>query len=62
MPRTTDGAFPVVGPPFRLDRAVLAYPGPAPALGRDTRGVLAELGYPAAEIARLQDAGVVVAA
>jgi crotonobetainyl-CoA:carnitine CoA-transferase CaiB-like acyl-CoA transferase len=55
------GAFRVVGPPFRLDRTVLAYPGPAPALGRDTRSVLAELGYPEAEIARLEDAGVVVA-
>jgi crotonobetainyl-CoA:carnitine CoA-transferase CaiB-like acyl-CoA transferase len=51
----------VVGPPFRLDRTVLAYPGPAPALGRDTRPVLAELGYPPDEIARLEDAGVVVA-
>jgi crotonobetainyl-CoA:carnitine CoA-transferase CaiB-like acyl-CoA transferase len=55
------GAFRVVGPPFRLDRTVLAYPGPAPALGRDTRSVLAELGYPEAEIARLEGAGVVVA-
>jgi crotonobetainyl-CoA:carnitine CoA-transferase CaiB-like acyl-CoA transferase len=52
----------VVGPPFRLDRTVLAYPGPAPALGRDTRPVLAELGYPPDEVARLEDAGVVVAA
>jgi crotonobetainyl-CoA:carnitine CoA-transferase CaiB-like acyl-CoA transferase len=51
----------VVGPPFRLDRTVLAYPGPAPALGRDTRSVLAELGYPPDEVARLEDAGVVVA-
>lgn len=50
----------VVGPPFRLDRTVLAYPGPAPALGRDTRPVLAELGYPPDEIARLEGAGVVV--
>jgi crotonobetainyl-CoA:carnitine CoA-transferase CaiB-like acyl-CoA transferase len=55
-------AFRVVGPPFRLDRAVLAYPGPAPALGRDTRSVLARLGYTAAEISRLEDEGVVVAA
>jgi crotonobetainyl-CoA:carnitine CoA-transferase CaiB-like acyl-CoA transferase len=51
-----------VGPPFRLDRTVLAYPGPAPALGRDTRPVLAELGYQPDEIARLEAAGVVVAA
>ena len=50
-----------VGPPFRLDRTVLAYPGPAPLLGNDTRPVLAELGYPPDEIARLEDAGVVVA-
>jgi crotonobetainyl-CoA:carnitine CoA-transferase CaiB-like acyl-CoA transferase len=56
------GTHQVVGPPFRLDRTVLAYPGPAPALGRDTRGVLADLGYPPDEIARLQQAGVVVAA
>jgi crotonobetainyl-CoA:carnitine CoA-transferase CaiB-like acyl-CoA transferase len=55
------GAFRVVGPPFRLDRTVLAYPGPAPALGQDTRSVLAELEYPEAEIARLEGAGVVVA-
>jgi len=51
----------VVGPPFRLDRTVLAYPGPAPTLGRDTRPVLAELGYPPDEVARLEHAGVVVA-
>jgi crotonobetainyl-CoA:carnitine CoA-transferase CaiB-like acyl-CoA transferase len=50
-----------VSPPFRLDRTVLAYPGPAPALGRDTRPVLAELGYQPDEIARLEDVGVVVA-
>jgi len=54
--------YQVVGPPFRLDRTVLTYPGPPPALGRDTRSVLAELGYPPDEITRLQDAGVVVAA
>jgi crotonobetainyl-CoA:carnitine CoA-transferase CaiB-like acyl-CoA transferase len=57
-----DGAHQVVGPPFRLDRTVLAYPGPAPALGRDTRRVLAGLGYPPDEITRLEDAGVVVTA
>ena len=56
----TDGAFRVAGPPFRLDRTVLTYPGPPPALGRDIRSVLTELGYPAAEITRLQDAGAVV--
>jgi crotonobetainyl-CoA:carnitine CoA-transferase CaiB-like acyl-CoA transferase len=62
LPAGAGGDYQVVGPPFRLDRTVLAYPGPAPALGRDTRGVLAELGYPAGEIAGLEDAGVVVAA
>jgi crotonobetainyl-CoA:carnitine CoA-transferase CaiB-like acyl-CoA transferase len=62
LPAGPDGGYRVVGPPFRLDRTVLAYPGPAPALGRDTRDLLAELGYPAAEIAGLEDAGVVVAA
>jgi len=62
LPGGAGGDGRVVGPPFRLDRTVLAYPGPAPALGRDTRGVLAELGYPADEIAGLEDAGVVVAA
>lgn len=58
----TDGTCQVVGPPFRMDHAVLAYPGPAPALGRDTRRVLAELDYPPDEVAKLEDAGVVVAA
>ncbi len=61
---TTPGAgtFRVVGPPFRLNRTILAYPGPAPALGRDTRGVLAGLGYVPEEIRRLEDEGVVLAA
>jgi len=59
-PSGAGSAGPVVGPPFRLDRTVLTYPGPAPALGRDTRRVLADLGYPASEIARLEDSGVVV--
>ncbi len=62
LPAGADSGCQVVGPPFRLDRAVLAYPGPAPALGRDTRPVLAELGYPADEVAGLEDTGVVVAA
>jgi crotonobetainyl-CoA:carnitine CoA-transferase CaiB-like acyl-CoA transferase len=62
LPAGAGGTHPVVGPPFRLDRTVLTYPGPPPALGRDTRSVLAELGYPPDEITRLQDAGVVVAA
>jgi crotonobetainyl-CoA:carnitine CoA-transferase CaiB-like acyl-CoA transferase len=55
-------AFKVVGPPFRLGRTILAYPGPAPALGRDTRSVLTDLGYQPDEIAKLDEAGVVVAA
>ena len=62
LPSGAGSAGQVVGPPFRLDRTVLTYPGPAPALGRDTRRVLADLGYPESEIARLEDSGVVVAA
>ena len=61
-PDAGGGRFRVVGPPFRLGRTVLAYPGPAPALGRDTRAVLADLGYLPSEITKLEDAGVVVAA
>ena len=61
-PDAGGGRYRVVGPPFRLDRTVLAYPGPPPALGRDTRAVLADLGYQPNEITKLEDAGVVVAA
>ena len=60
LPSGAAGTHQVVGPPFRLDRTVLAYPGPAPTLGRDTRRVLAELGDPPAEVTRLEEAGVVV--
>jgi crotonobetainyl-CoA:carnitine CoA-transferase CaiB-like acyl-CoA transferase len=46
---------------LRIDRAGLAYPAPAPALGADSRAVLAEAGLSAADIDCLVADGVVVA-
>jgi crotonobetainyl-CoA:carnitine CoA-transferase CaiB-like acyl-CoA transferase len=55
------GAHRLIGPPLRIDRAELAYPAPAPALGADSRAVLAEAGLSAADIDCLVADGVVVA-
>jgi len=54
------GAYRVIGPPLRMDRAALTYPAPAPVLGADTRAVLAQAGMPGDEIDRLVGQGVAV--
>ncbi len=55
------GAHRLIGPPLRIDRAELGYPAPAPALGADSRAVLAEAGLAPADIDRLVTDGVAVA-
>jgi crotonobetainyl-CoA:carnitine CoA-transferase CaiB-like acyl-CoA transferase len=55
------GSYRLIGPPLRLDRAALAYPGPAPALGADTRALLTGAGLTAAEVDELVAGGVAVA-
>ena len=52
------GPYRLISPPLRVDRAVLSYPSPAPALGADTRAVLAEAGLPAEEIDHLVSQGI----
>ena len=54
------GAYRVIGPPLRMDRAALTYPAPAPVLGADTRAVLAQAGMPGDEIDRLVGQGIAV--
>jgi crotonobetainyl-CoA:carnitine CoA-transferase CaiB-like acyl-CoA transferase len=56
------GRYRLIGPPLRIDRTVLGYPAPAPALGSDTRAVLAEAGLRPADIDRLVADGAAVAA
>src|SRR5262249_7125706 len=51
------GAYRLVGPPLRIDRAALAYPAPAPPLGSGTRAVLCEAGLSSAHIDPLGPAG-----
>ncbi|HEX6142893.1 MAG TPA: CoA transferase [Geminicoccaceae bacterium] len=53
------GMVRMTGFPVRLERTPARLRRPAPALGEHTEGVLAELGYPAARIRELRDAGVV---
>jgi crotonobetainyl-CoA:carnitine CoA-transferase CaiB-like acyl-CoA transferase len=55
------GAHRLIGPPLRIDREELGYRAPAPALGSDSRAVLAEAGLAPAEIDRLVADGVVIA-
>jgi crotonobetainyl-CoA:carnitine CoA-transferase CaiB-like acyl-CoA transferase len=55
------GAHRLIGPPLRIDREELGYSAPAPALGSDSRTVLAEAGLAPADIDRLVADGVVVA-
>jgi crotonobetainyl-CoA:carnitine CoA-transferase CaiB-like acyl-CoA transferase len=54
------GPYRLISPPLRVGRAVLSYPSPAPALGADTRTVLAEAGLPAEEIDHLISQGIAV--
>ena len=55
------GPYRLIGPPLRIDRMALGYPAPAPALGSDTRAVLAEAGLRPADIDRLVEEGIAVA-
>jgi crotonobetainyl-CoA:carnitine CoA-transferase CaiB-like acyl-CoA transferase len=55
------GPYRIVSPPLRVDRMPLGYPAPAPALGADTRAVLAEVGLRPAAIDRLVEEGIAVA-
>jgi crotonobetainyl-CoA:carnitine CoA-transferase CaiB-like acyl-CoA transferase len=55
------GGYRLIGPPLRMDRDALAYPGPAPALGADTRALLTAAGLTAAEIDELVAGGIAVA-
>jgi crotonobetainyl-CoA:carnitine CoA-transferase CaiB-like acyl-CoA transferase len=55
------GGYRLVGPPLRIDHAALHYPRPAPALGADTRAVLAEAGIAPAGIDDLVAQGIAVA-
>jgi crotonobetainyl-CoA:carnitine CoA-transferase CaiB-like acyl-CoA transferase len=55
------GPYRLISPPLRVNGAVLGYPSPAPALGADTRAVLAEAGVPGTEIDHLISQGIAVA-
>jgi crotonobetainyl-CoA:carnitine CoA-transferase CaiB-like acyl-CoA transferase len=57
----TAGPYRLIGPPLRVGRAALSYPSPAPALGADTRAVLAEAGVPEEAIDHLISHGIAVA-
>ncbi len=52
------GPIEIFGRPFRLGEAPLNL-GPVPALGADSEAILAELGYPPEDVARLRAAGIV---
>jgi crotonobetainyl-CoA:carnitine CoA-transferase CaiB-like acyl-CoA transferase len=54
------GSYRLIGPPFRVDGAPLSYPSAAPALGADTRRVLAEAGMPGEAIDHLVSEGIAV--
>ena len=53
------GAVRMLGFPIKFGEAPCALRRPTPEIGADTGAILAELGYTAAEIAALRDAGVV---
>jgi crotonobetainyl-CoA:carnitine CoA-transferase CaiB-like acyl-CoA transferase len=56
------GGYRVIGPPLRIDRETLRYPGPAPVFGAGTRTVLTEAGLSPAEIDDLVRQGLAVTA
>jgi CoA:oxalate CoA-transferase len=53
------GTFLALNPPFRMSASSAAAGGHVAALGEDSRAVLAEAGYSAAEIAALAEAGII---
>ena len=59
MEHAVSGTVPLVGSPLKLSASPVSYRRAPPTLGEHTRAILAELGYDAAEIAALHDAGVV---
>ncbi len=62
LPHATAGAVRATGSPLRLSRTPVRLERAGPLLGEHTTEVLAELGLDAAEIARLEQAGVVAVA
>ena len=59
MEHPLSGTVPLVGSPLKLSASPVSYRRAPPTLGEHTRAILAELGYDAAEIAALQETGVV---
>jgi crotonobetainyl-CoA:carnitine CoA-transferase CaiB-like acyl-CoA transferase len=55
------GPYRILGPPLRIDRQVLGFPGPAPVLGADTRSVLTGAGLTATQVDQLVTDGIAVA-
>ena len=62
VPHGTLGDVPTLGPPVKFSETPAAALHGAPLLGQDSRAVLAEIGYGAAEVQALIDGGVVIAA
>jgi crotonobetainyl-CoA:carnitine CoA-transferase CaiB-like acyl-CoA transferase len=61
LSHATAGAYRLIGPPLRMNQAALAYPGPAPVLGADTRALLTGAGLTTVEIDELVADGIAVA-
>ncbi len=62
VPHASLGSVATLGPPVKFSETPAAVIHGAPLLGQDSRAVLAELGYSAAEVETLIDRGVVIAA